>query len=69
MEGCTKVYQRIKFKTYAVKAPDDSVPMGSLSGGNQQKVIVAREVDMGHKVIIFDQPTRGPDSWSYQLCA
>ena len=48
-------YTRDQIKTYAVKAPDDSVPMGSLSGGNQQKVIVAREVDMGHKVIIFDQ--------------
>lgn len=54
-------YTRDQIKTYAVKAPDDSVPMGSLSGGNQQKVIVAREVDMGHKVIIFDQPTRGLD--------
>lgn len=54
-------YTRDQIQEYAIKAPDDSVPMGSLSGGNQQKVIVAREVDMGHKVIIFDQPTRGLD--------
>ena len=33
----------------------------ALSGGNQQKVVVAREVDIGRKVIIFDQPTRGLD--------
>lgn len=33
----------------------------SLSGGNQQKVVVAREVDMGANLIIFDQPTRGLD--------
>lgn len=48
-------------KNYAIKAPDHSVTAGSLSGGNQQKVVVAREVDMGDKVIIFDQPTRGLD--------
>lgn len=54
-------YTRDQIQKYAIKAPDDSVPMGSLSGGNQQKVIVAREVDMGHNVIIFDQPTRGLD--------
>ena len=46
---------------YRVKAPDASVPAGSLSGGNQQKVVVAREADMGRKLVIFDQPTRGLD--------
>ncbi|MBQ9237776.1 MAG: ABC transporter ATP-binding protein [Treponema sp.] len=34
---------------------------GSMSGGNQQKLIVAREVDMGGKAIIIAQPTRGLD--------
>lgn len=48
-------------RQYDIKAPDHSVTAGSLSGGNQQKVVVAREVDMGDKVIIFDQPTRGLD--------
>ena len=46
---------------YKVKAPDHEVAIGSLSGGNQQKVVVAREVDRGEKLIIFDQPTRGLD--------
>lgn len=46
---------------YKVKAPDASVPAGSLSGGNQQKVVVGREADMGTKLVIFDQPTRGLD--------
>ena len=58
-------YTRDQIKTYAVKAPDDSVPMGSLSGGNQQKVIVAREVDMGHKVIIFMPAHPGLDLGVY----
>lgn len=48
-------------KDYKIKAPDHSVSAGSLSGGNQQKVVVAREVDMGNNVVIFDQPTRGLD--------
>ncbi len=46
---------------YSIKAPDCCVSAGSLSGGNQQKLVVAREVEMGEKVIIFDQPTRGLD--------
>ncbi|MDO5136297.1 MAG: ABC transporter ATP-binding protein [Eubacteriales bacterium] len=54
-------YTEEQIKQYAVKAPDHGVTAGSLSGGNQQKVVVAREVDMGKKVIIFDQPTRGLD--------
>ena len=48
-------------RDYKVKAPDAGVPAGSLSGGNQQKVVVAREADMGRKLVIFDQPTRGLD--------
>ncbi|MEL7610372.1 MAG: ABC transporter ATP-binding protein [Bacillota bacterium] len=36
-------------------------PAGSLSGGNQQKVILAREVDRDPKVIVANQPTRGLD--------
>ena len=34
---------------------------GSMSGGNQQKVIIAREVDMGGDALIIAQPTRGLD--------
>lgn len=34
---------------------------GSMSGGNQQKVIIAREIDMGGDVIVIAQPTRGLD--------
>lgn len=54
-------YTEKQIKDYTIKAPDHNVTIGSLSGGNQQKVVVAREVDMGQSVIIFDQPTRGLD--------
>ena len=46
---------------YAVKAPGHAATIGSLSGGNQQKMVVGREVDMGTRLMIFDQPTRGLD--------
>ena len=36
-------------------------PMGSLSGGNQQKVLVAREIGLNSVLMIFVQPTRGLD--------
>ena len=54
-------YTQEKITQYTIKAPDPSVTIGSLSGGNQQKAVVAREVDMGQNFVIFDQPTRGLD--------
>lgn len=41
--------------------------MGGLSGGNQQKVIVARELDHADKLLIASQPTRGLDVGSIEF--
>jgi general nucleoside transport system ATP-binding protein len=46
---------------YDVRPPDTSLPAGALSGGNQQKLIVAREFDIGPKLLLVAQPTRGVD--------
>jgi len=46
---------------FKVKAPGPSSLAKELSGGNQQKVIVGREVENCGDFIIFDQPTRGLD--------
>ncbi len=46
---------------YDVKAPGPYALARELSGGNQQKVIVGREVEFCGDFIIFDQPTRGLD--------
>ncbi len=47
--------------SYEVHAPGPEVKLGSLSGGNQQKVVVAREISSGNEVIVFSHPTRGVD--------
>ncbi len=54
-------YTNEKISQYSIKAWDPFMKIGSLSGGNQQKAVVAREVDMGQNFVIFDQPTRGLD--------
>ena len=47
-----------EFKT---KAPSIETPTGNLSGGNQQKVVLAKWVSTHPKVLILDEPTRGID--------
>lgn len=47
---------------FDIRTANGSVtPAGSLSGGNQQKVIVAREISLSPKVLLVAQPTRGLD--------
>lgn len=45
----------------AIRAPTIATPITSLSGGNQQKVLVARAFATGADVILFDDPLRGVD--------
>jgi ribose transport system ATP-binding protein len=44
-----------------VKTPDALTRVGNLSGGNQQKVVLARWLNHHCKILIFDEPTRGID--------
>jgi len=44
-----------------VKTPDLDTPIGNLSGGNQQKVLIARWLMTEPRVLILDEPTRGID--------
>ncbi|MEQ5868928.1 sugar ABC transporter ATP-binding protein [Sagittula sp. NFXS13] len=44
-----------------VKAPGPDAPCDTLSGGNQQKVVIARWLNHHTPILIFDEPTRGID--------
>ncbi len=50
----------------SIRAPDGRTPVSSLSGGNMQKVIVAREFSRPIKLLIAAQPTRGLDVGSIE---
>ena len=58
-------------KRTTIRARNLDLPVSSLSGGNQQKVVLAKWLDAGCKVVILDEPTRGVDvgarSEIYQL--
>lgn len=53
-------------KEYDIRTPSPFVNAGKLSGGNQQKVIVARELSRPVKLLIASQPTRGLDVGSIE---
>ncbi len=54
-------------REFDIRPPDQENPAGNLSGGNQQKVIVAREFDQDPKLLIAAQPTRGIDVGSIEF--
>jgi simple sugar transport system ATP-binding protein len=51
---------------FDIRTPTAFVPASNLSGGNQQKVIVARELSREVKVLVANQPTRGLDVGSIE---
>jgi sugar transport system ATP-binding protein len=55
-EATRKIVDRLHVKT----ARTDT-PIGTLSGGNQQKVVIGRWVYAGSRVLLLDEPTRGVD--------
>jgi ABC-type uncharacterized transport system ATPase subunit len=55
-----------RVEQFDVRTPSIEVPASNLSGGNQQKVIVAREFSRPIKLLIASQPTRGLDVGSIE---
>jgi len=55
-----------RVELFDIRTPNISVPVSNLSGGNQQKVIVAREFSRPIKLLIASQPTRGLDVGSIE---
>ncbi|MBM7687544.1 heme ABC transporter ATP-binding protein [Enterococcus ureilyticus] len=54
-------YARRLIEEYDVRTVNELVPAKALSGGNQQKAIIAREIDRDPDLLIVSQPTRGLD--------
>jgi simple sugar transport system ATP-binding protein len=52
---------------YDIRTPGTQVPVANLSGGNQQKVIIARELSGDLKLLVVAQPTRGLDVGSIEF--
>jgi ribose transport system ATP-binding protein len=46
---------------YSIKVADPDRPVSQLSGGNQQKVVIAKWVNTGPRVLVMDEPTAGVD--------
>lgn len=59
--GRIKEYTKGLIKDYDIRTPNEVVSAKTLSGGNQQKLIVAREISKDPDVLIAAQPTRGLD--------
>jgi simple sugar transport system ATP-binding protein len=54
-------------KLFDVRAPSAKTITGNLSGGNQQKVVLARELSRDVKLLVVSQPTRGVDVGSIEF--
>ena len=54
-------------KRYDIRTPSATVTADTLSGGNQQKAVVAREFSSEPKLLVLDQPTRGLDVGSIEF--
>ncbi len=55
------VAARRQIERLRIKVNDPSMPVGSLSGGNQQKVVIGRWLEISPRVMLLDDPTRGVD--------
>ena len=55
-----------RVKDFDIRAGSIEVPVGSLSGGNQQKVVLARELSRPVRLVVASQPTRGLDVGSIE---
>jgi len=54
-------HARQQIDAFDIRPPDATLPARALSGGNQQKIVIAREMSRAFQVLLAAQPTRGVD--------
>jgi simple sugar transport system ATP-binding protein len=59
--GAMRSMARQRIQSFAIRSENANVPVKTLSGGNQQKIVLAREIGRRPKVLIAFQPTWGLD--------
>ncbi len=62
-----KVFAEERVQRFDVRPPSTTLPARGFSGGNQQKVVIAREFARNFKVLLAAQPTRGVDVGAIEL--
>jgi simple sugar transport system ATP-binding protein len=66
-DSAIEAYAEERIAEYDIRTPSATVRAGTLSGGNQQKLVVAREFSRELKLLVLDQPTRGLDVGSIEF--
>ncbi|WP_162261754.1 ABC transporter ATP-binding protein [Bosea sp. Root381] len=59
--GAIQAHARAAFAAYDVRPADPALKTAKFSGGNQQKIVLGREIERAPKVLLVGQPTRGVD--------
>ena len=65
--GVLDDFAQARIREYDIRTQGADVPAGTLSGGNQQKVVIAREMSRELKFLVAAQPTRGVDVGSIEF--
>ncbi|WP_298743407.1 ABC transporter ATP-binding protein [uncultured Microbacterium sp.] len=60
-------FARARIEEYDIRTQGPETPAGTLSGGNQQKVVIAREMSRELRLLVAAQPTRGVDVGSIEF--